>query len=99
MRPTLARGTYRQLSNSLDRRIRRPHHFFGLSVSRSPDEAPIQKIVCTGEKEENCPGEHDIFYLCGYFGSASRLRMAFVRVLSHGTSEQKQSVAISVATH
>lgn len=30
---------------------------------------PIKKIVCTGEKEGNCPGAHDIFYTCGYFGS------------------------------
>ena len=30
---------------------------------------PIKKIVCTGEYENNCPGTHDIFYTCGYFGS------------------------------
>ena len=30
----------------------------------------IKKIVCTGEKEENCPGpSHDIFLTCGYFGA------------------------------
>jgi hypothetical protein len=29
----------------------------------------IKKIVCTGENENNCPGAHDIFYTCGYFGS------------------------------
>jgi hypothetical protein len=29
---------------------------------------PIKKIVCTGAYERNCPGVHDIFYECGYFG-------------------------------
>jgi hypothetical protein len=35
----------------------------------SPPTAPIKKIVCTGEHEENCPGTHDIYYYCGFFGS------------------------------
>jgi hypothetical protein len=34
-----------------------------------PPPAPVKKIVCTGEYENNCPGTHDIFYTCGYFGS------------------------------
>ncbi len=34
-----------------------------------PSPEPVKKVVCTGEKEENCPGQHDIFYTCGYFGS------------------------------
>jgi hypothetical protein len=30
---------------------------------------PVKKIVCTGEHEENCPGAHDIYYYCGFFGT------------------------------
>lgn len=29
----------------------------------------LKKIVCTGEHENSCPGQHDIFYTCGYFGT------------------------------
>jgi hypothetical protein len=38
-----------------------------------PSPEPIKKIVCTGEKEQNCPGAHDIFYLCGYFGTDQQI--------------------------
>jgi hypothetical protein len=34
---------------------------------------PIKKIVCTGEHEQNCPGVHDLFYTCGYFGSDQQI--------------------------
>jgi len=34
---------------------------------------PITKIACTGEIEGNCPGAHDIFYTCGYFGSDQQI--------------------------
>jgi hypothetical protein len=39
----------------------------------SPPPTPIKKIVCTGQIEANCPGAHDIFYLCGYFGSDQQI--------------------------
>ena len=39
--------------------------------AKPPD--PIKKIVCTGEFERNCPGAHDIFYTCGYFGSDEQI--------------------------
>jgi hypothetical protein len=38
-------------------------------IAPSPPPATIKKIVCTGEYENACPGAHDIFYTCGYFGS------------------------------
>jgi hypothetical protein len=38
-------------------------------VVAPPPPERVKKIVCTGEKEENCPGPHDIFYTCGYFGT------------------------------
>jgi hypothetical protein len=41
------------------------------SPSKPPD--PIKKIVCTGQYEGNCPGAHDIFYTCGYFGSDEQI--------------------------
>ncbi len=34
---------------------------------------PIKKIVCTGEHEANCPGAHDVFYTCGYFGTDEQI--------------------------
>ena len=29
---------------------------------------PYTKIACIGQFEGNCPGPHDFFYTCGYFG-------------------------------
>lgn len=40
-----------------------------LSPRFHAEASQIKKIVCTGEYENNCPGTHDIFYTCGYFGS------------------------------
>jgi hypothetical protein len=34
-----------------------------------PPPGPIKKVVCTGQFESNCPGAHDVYYACGYFGS------------------------------
>jgi hypothetical protein len=34
-----------------------------------PGPTVVKKIVCTGQYETSCPGAHDIFYTCGYFGS------------------------------
>ena len=34
-----------------------------------PPPAPIKKVVCTGQFESTCPGAHDVYYTCGYFGS------------------------------
>jgi hypothetical protein len=39
----------------------------------SPTAKPITTIVCTGEIEKNCPGAHDIFYTCGYFGTDQQI--------------------------
>jgi hypothetical protein len=39
----------------------------------SPLKLTPTKIVCTGEFEANCPGAHDIFYTCGYFGSDQQI--------------------------
>jgi hypothetical protein len=33
----------------------------------SPPVNPV--MVCTGEFEDQCPGAHDAYYYCGYFGS------------------------------
>jgi hypothetical protein len=46
--------------------------------------APIKKVVCTGEKEENCPGVHDIFYRCGYFGSDQQIAQGICSGLKSG---------------
>jgi hypothetical protein len=50
----------------------------------SPASEPIKKIVCTGEKEENCPGAHDIFYLCGYFGADHQIADGICKGLKSG---------------
>jgi hypothetical protein len=39
----------------------------------SSPPALVKKIVCTGEKEENCPGVHELFFLCGYFGTDQQI--------------------------
>ena len=39
----------------------------------APPPPPIKKIVCTGQYEGNCPGAHDIFYTCGYYGSDTEI--------------------------
>jgi hypothetical protein len=31
--------------------------------------ASAKTVVCTGEHEENCPGAHEAYYDCDYFGS------------------------------
>jgi hypothetical protein len=41
-------GTYRQLSNSLDRRTTRPHYFIGLSVS--PLLAQVKRFTPVSQK-------------------------------------------------
>ena len=38
-----------------------------------PRPDPIKKIVCTGQYERNCPGSHDLFYTCGYFGTDEQI--------------------------
>jgi len=40
-------------------------------VSATPE--PIKKVVCIGQNENNCPGKHDIFYACGYFGTDQQI--------------------------
>jgi hypothetical protein len=50
----------------------------------APEPEPIKKIVCTGEKEGNCPGAHDIFYLCGYFGSDQQIAEGICKGLKSG---------------
>jgi hypothetical protein len=50
----------------------------------SPGSEPIKKVVCTGEKEENCPGAHDIFYLCGYFGTDQQIAAGICEGLKAG---------------
>jgi hypothetical protein len=37
-------------------------------IARSPRPQSYTKIACTGEYERNCPGSHDLFYECDYFG-------------------------------
>lgn len=34
-----------------------------------PTPTPVKKVICTGQYEDKCPGAHDVFYTCGYFGS------------------------------
>jgi hypothetical protein len=41
--------------------------------SKLPAPAPITKVVCTGESEQNCPGSHDMFFSCGNFGSDDQI--------------------------
>ena len=51
---------------------------FSITAFKAPPDksAPTEGVsprtlrrVCTGEFEANCAGAHDVFYMCGYFGS------------------------------
>jgi hypothetical protein len=42
-------------------------------IARSPRPQTYTKIACTGEYESNCPGSHDLFYECDYFGPDDRI--------------------------
>src|ERR1700730_17797986 len=55
-----------------------PDYFTG----PSPD--PVKKIVCTGAVEAHCPGGHDIFYTCGYFGSDQQIAEGICKGLKSG---------------
>jgi hypothetical protein len=50
---------------------------------------PLKKIVCTGQIEDNCPGAHDIFYLCGYFGSDKQIADGICHDLKSGFTRLK----------
>jgi len=51
-----------------------------LQVS-APTPKRFKTIVCTGEYERNCPGPHNVFYTCGYFGTDDEIA---VRVCAKG---------------
>jgi hypothetical protein len=40
-----------------------------LSAIMPPPPSTFKVLVCTGEYESNCPGPHNAFYTCGYFGT------------------------------
>jgi TIR domain len=42
-------------------------------VQQSSRPASYNKIACTGEYERNCPGSHDLFYECDYYGSDDQI--------------------------
>jgi predicted RND superfamily exporter protein len=50
---------------------------------------PTTKIVCTGEIEGNCPGAHDIFYTCGYFGSDQQIADGICKGIKTGVLRLK----------
>lgn len=54
---------------------------------KAPD--PITKVVCTGEIEGNCPGAHDIFYTCGYFGSDEQIADGVCKGIKSGALRLK----------
>jgi hypothetical protein len=42
-------------------------------IARLPRPQSYTKIACTGEYERNCPGSHDLFYECDYFGPDDKI--------------------------
>jgi hypothetical protein len=54
-----------------------------------PPPPPVKKLVCAGENEDACPGPHDVFYTCGYFGSDRQIAEGICKDLKSGFTRVK----------